>query len=1394
MCVISHLKKSLVLLFISIIVSPCLSGDNKIEEYLISIPDSISQGLLTFSSKDRQTQLKNYLNIPPEAQIEPIWQRSNHSIDNWYLVRINTSRQDHINAIAQLQQNKTLAHIQQNNHFRIHGKVPNDPLYDQQWYLQKVKAVEAWEHFEIDPEIILAIIDTGIDYEHPDLDGQLWVNSAEDLNHNGILDENDLNGIDDDLNGFVDDVIGWDFTDAPRFADGGDFIDPDNDPMDEYQGGHGTRIAGIITAIEDNHTGISGLTPGATVMNIRAGTASGYLEEDDVARAVLYAVDNGAKVINMSFGDIVISRFLQDVVSYAYHAGVVIVASAGNSGTDQIHYPSGLSETISVGATDAVDQLAGFSNWGQTIDLVAPGVDIISTEPGGSYGYAGGTSFSAPIVTAAAGLVLSKNPDLGVEQVRNLLKTSADDIGYPGFDSYFGAGRINLLNLSLLNKSSSLVMIHPASGSSVSGDSLPIIVNAQDPDLLKVHLAYGYGKNPESWNPLIQDYLYQVIHDTIAVLPINSIPDTTLVFRLSVDTWQGETMEYRSIVEIDHTKPVLSDLKYFNILHENNYASLIEFETDDITSANFCYREQGSTGSFHCIPLEYATRNHHFLFIESGTFEFFIEVQNLSGRAVKEDNQGNFFKLKNSGSLNAQVEFKKTDMILPDGYLLSNAADFDMDGNLEIVLSEYDAFNSFGPVAIYEYAGGQFEKQFETAFSAIPRDWGDSDNDGKMELLLGYGQQSYLLEATNVGEWPSQTIWSDSGAFWVSRISDLDKDGHRELVGKEGQQFVLYENSADNQYQRIYAFPNPSEGLNQLGPPRCEIADLDKDGRLEIIYGDYDGDLIIYENVSDNHFEYRGSITLPLSDATNYFVLDTVSSPGDQLLIAGSHSGEQASYEHEFDALYWNYSIIRALADNHFQITQNIPVFGYSGIRDFGTGVNSASLVDGIAGMVFIAPYPDFYAFKSNGDSLIPVWYQNGVNTNTILAVDLDGSGIREIYFSDGDHIAGYSSGTYTGPDAPDRVMAYPLDTLAIQLTWREVTGADNYLIYRGFAVDSLVLYDSTRFVEYLDSAVTQDIRYFYALRTVDRDLHPDLSHLSVKVSVIPNPAPGIDTIMVKNDHQVEIHFNEIMDQNTLRLTNFQVENHNISLTSVISFLNGQAALLSFSDIFYEDTLYKFSCVSVRDTNRTELRPSHRQQSFYYFGDIGSKPYVKEWIYQDQKTLMIRFNVPMEEILVLEPSNYILEPSGNVLSVERVSGSSTAYQLNLSADTYLSGSGITTYLTLNNLAAENGSLFDEGNRIALIVTPLSIDDLYVFPQPASTMDEWLVFANIAPGTSIRIYDTNGRFIRTISEEDQNGGIRWDLKNQSGQKVASGIYIFYAIFGKQTKLGKFSIVN
>ena len=320
--------------------------------------------------------------------------------------------------------------------------------YPDQWALQRIgfdaSPQSAWRLVKKNAQpVIVAIIDTGLDWNHKSIDSdKLWRNPKE------IPD----NGIDDDNNGYVDDVIGW------------DFLKGDAKPWDHD--GHGTLIAGIIAGDWNDPTGVAGINPFARLMILKGLNNFGHTRSSYVAEAITYAADHGARVINLSIGGKEISAVEQAAIDYAYGKGVVIVVAAGNEGVDVSKYGiTGSDKVLTVATTGFDDQRAVFSNWGK-VSVAAPGLDILSLRARRTdtmlgiegvkytagaayvgedkrYYRASGTSFSAPMVSGLASLMIANDPSLTNRQVMAIIKSTARDVGTPGVDQYTGYGIID---------------------------------------------------------------------------------------------------------------------------------------------------------------------------------------------------------------------------------------------------------------------------------------------------------------------------------------------------------------------------------------------------------------------------------------------------------------------------------------------------------------------------------------------------------------------------------------------------------------------------------------------------------------------------------------------------------------------------------------------------------------------------------------------------------------------------------------------------------------------------------------------------------------------------------------------------------------------------------------
>ncbi|WP_010270219.1 S8 family peptidase [Paenibacillus senegalensis] len=277
--------------------------------------------------------------------------------------------------------------------------VPNDELYSRyQWNLPIIATEEGWQVDRGSDDVTIAVIDTGVDMNHPDL--------------------------------------------RDRLLPGLNVVAQNNNPQDDV--GHGSHVAGIIAASTNNGIGVAGMTWYNSILPVKVLDASGSGSTYAVAQGIIWATDRGAKVINLSLGNYADAQFLHDAVRYAYDRDVVLIAASGNDNTSQPGYPAAYPEVLAVAATDSSKRRASFSNYGDYIDVAAPGVSIASTYTGQQYAALSGTSMASPHVAALAALIRSVNPLLTNTEVMDIIRYSAEDLGPQGKDAQFGYGQIDV--------------------------------------------------------------------------------------------------------------------------------------------------------------------------------------------------------------------------------------------------------------------------------------------------------------------------------------------------------------------------------------------------------------------------------------------------------------------------------------------------------------------------------------------------------------------------------------------------------------------------------------------------------------------------------------------------------------------------------------------------------------------------------------------------------------------------------------------------------------------------------------------------------------------------------------------------------------------------------------
>lgn len=295
--------------------------------------------------------------------------------------------------------------------------IPNDVLFSEyQWNLPVIETNRAWKLSRGSDDVIVAVVDTGVDLRHPDLNGRL-------------------------LKGY-------------------NAIQQEEEPYDDV--GHGTHVAGIIAANVNNNEGIAGMMWGGKVLPVKALDNSGEGTTYSVAQGIIWATDHGAKVINLSLGNYADAEFLHEAVKYAYNRDVVLIAATGNDNTERPGYPAAYPEVLAVSATDYQQKRAAFSNYGDYVDVMAPGESIASTYPDNQYAALSGTSMACPHVTALAALIRSVNPDLRNTEVMDLIRSNVIDLGPAGRDKDYGYGQIDVYSaLSAAGAGDSALQLWP---------------------------------------------------------------------------------------------------------------------------------------------------------------------------------------------------------------------------------------------------------------------------------------------------------------------------------------------------------------------------------------------------------------------------------------------------------------------------------------------------------------------------------------------------------------------------------------------------------------------------------------------------------------------------------------------------------------------------------------------------------------------------------------------------------------------------------------------------------------------------------------------------------------------------------------------------------------------
>lgn len=1369
------------------------------ENYVLKInPSSVKQNQLqSQNGKIAKVLTKSISKSNASMNVNPVFAE----LDKYYT--FNGSPKE----LEELKKSIEIEEIETNYIYRIETDClpePKDKLYTEQWALKAVNALKAWQYAS-GKSVKVAVIDTGIDYLNKQLKSNLWINYKEDINNNGTFEpwnssetfegvSGDLNGIDEDGNGYPDDVIGYDFVNQ-YIKNIGDAQGIDADPQDEN--GHGTSVSGVIAAKKDDEE-IIGLAFDSQIMTLRAFDVSGNAESDDIAAAIIYAADNGAKVINMSFGEVFESGLIRSAIKYANSLGAVIVAAAGNNNWANPHFPSDFDEVISVSGIDENYSKFGSSNYGNFISISAPARNILTLDLGNKTKRIAGTSFATPYVAASAALLLELNPSLTHSQIRAMLESYSDDAGKPGWDSIFGAGRLNAGN-ALENLAVSNIEIKGISNDNfynLSKENLTIEITATNPLLESQTLYLGMGENPKEWNTVFTSneniYRRKVTFDKNTIIGNINLQDTLYTIRFEQKLKNLNSLERRlnfNLVNKDANEILYSNLIYS--LFEDRYVQIFSAVTS--FKSNFSIRVVNKQNQSYKTYEEYEKKsNFHTILVKD-----FIDL----------DKQDIYFiaTVGKDSTILPLIIFQpgpsKNDVLpvltkqeknfnLPFVFLNNYVSEKLYDGASSIATNDFD---NLGYGRTRAFAFDNNKKQFIAKDSSdnfyIPVGFGDSNKDGIEEVYQTGDYSNILTQANQKNGNPfSNLLYQSDGTTKAggSRMFDLDNDGTPELLGRNDSAYYSIKFNGGYEQLNIAKMPKGIKGANSIDKASA-LGDFDGDGKNELAFMNEQGMLYIFEyNNGTYNLEFVDSNRY--SNSSQYLVSGDINGDGKKDLITLTNTPVPFySIVNGYDEL-WHLRVYKSTNENAYELTANNYIYGVrvgyiNKVNQFyknSLAVGNLTLPKGEE--VVVSIFPNIYIFTDRGRNYLePVHFEKNSFSSGLLVYDFDKNGKNELGFT-----------SFTGtkfiefdPDAspkPRIYKAYSLTDKKLRLELREPFGFYQHVEYRLYG-DTVwqVRKKTNQFLSNLidiDSLQTNklyEVRVQYDYLTSKQDTLP--SQYSDTLLMLPHFPYSVENIAVI-DNKIFVKYNGALPSTYLENSIASVKLNGINLiiqniitkgdsTAIISFIDNTPLIsgqMNLKLISFED---KFSTLTLPfDTTFN-----------YTSANNGSKFFVKtfEVLNDGTNRVMIKFSdlVSSESIDLNK-----IEISNNG-RIESFSVLDSVLYLVLNSETIDYYKGSYRKITLNGVKSIDGVIIDNNSKSILIGSaPKDLSNVYIYPQPVklSSCDK-VMFGNISPKSKITILDIDGSYIQTLNEYDANGGTEWNLLKSNGERIKPGIYIF-----------------
>lgn len=1261
----------------------------------------------------------------------------------------------------------------------------------------------------------IGVLDTGLEYTLPMFRNggrsSCYINPGEDLNGNGFPDDSDLNGIDDDGNGYVDDIIGYDFTDQPSLLGGGDDLNQDPDPFDDN--GHGTAVAGVIAA-QPNSTA-TGVAYGLPIVPLRAFSASGIGEDDDVSRAIIYAADNGIRVLNLSFGDIYPSEMMAAACRYAYNKGVVLITSAGNAAGDNMHYPAGFPEVLSISASDwnsntGDEFLWAFSNYGHTIDLAAPGSNILTTalydstrhnSPSEAFERFSGTSFAAPQVAAAAGLLLEQRPELSPQAVRGILVSTAKDIDKPGWDHFTGGGRLDIPAALDFPTGALVEILSPINDQGTAASEWVIRGTALHPMFSSWSLRWRYGtESTGPWNYLRQAVPEQAFADALAEWDLSQLPDTSFTLSLVVELTDGRTVEDRIRVLRQTAPPTLAPGILAPAWEAGRRVLLFTYRTHQTATCTLGWQAGTDSSTWRSRPLDKRNFTGYAVlraadFSGSGPRALQLECHNAAGLHSSTDTLTFLWKA-------AQMPYDgatQKPWSLPMGAYLPHAFDLDADGHSrEVVMSRFDSSLNFGPLEVWQFKPQQAAFQRLDSLTAapilIPKAYRDHDGDGRAELLANFSDSLYILEQTQpLAPFFQQEQTDFNWGRFPADFSELTGDTQLELLARDTENRYIYSHGEEG-WTAAEVLPDTNTNEYGSGPPRMVAADVNQNNRQEIWFGDYDGNLYVYEQTDQQlSFQQIFYESLPRQvAASNYLTQGDYDGDGQPEVFVATHTSPLRNTDFDYDPPYWTLRIYDRSATGSFEVVwEDYLLYVYNTRYNAAT---AAQLDTDPAQELLFTAYPYSYVLDGSAGEYRFRWFGPGLATDHVVG-DFDGNGMPEFAIGEGDSARVWEFRSTTFAEGIQLLGQVANDSTAT-FQWNSINPGGAYRVLRqritgdtlAPTFDILAQTDSLRFT---DNALELGQQYAYLVEGIGNG-DTTLSNL---LQLTVAPATQLLGAEATDSLHLQVQFSGPMQAESLRPEQFLLASGRQPAQLLQQHEN--ALLLAFDSAFVPGPDTLLLGPGILDAHLRPLATAPAQAPFAYFPPASALLYLRDWAVLSPTRARLVFNRNL-----VEPGqpreNYTVLEQGEVVAVNGVPGRNDAVELEISG-AVLGPTGRPVAIRVSGLEGEGGAHIQPGQGDVAIFTENASDlgNVYVYPNPVrpNRLEAGCTFAGIPPQSTITILTPNGHRLRVLEETNRDGGIPFDLRDQNGTRLAPGVYLYrVAAPDGSTVLGKFAVLE